>query len=105
MDDVADVLMATGSDEKLVDVPTSLQHGKHKMPLGRYLRQNLRRRIGRSEKCPEEVLEQVRKELLPVRQAAFDASSSFAQKIVEENLGAILNLHAKHKIKTARGSL
>lgn len=52
MHDVADRLLTYNLEKEIEDVPMSLQHGKVKMPLGRYLRANLRKMIGRDEKCP-----------------------------------------------------
>lgn len=104
MYDVANVLLSHNLEEDLEDVPTSLQHGPVKQPLGRYLRQNLRKMLGRDEKCPPQVLEKLASEVQDVRQAAFDNSESFAGALVKANIGAVRNLETKIKLKTARGN-
>lgn len=105
MHDVADRLLTYNLEKEIEDVPMSLQHGKFKLPLGRYLRCKLRRMIGRDEKCPPQVLEKVKAELLPLRQQAFNASSSFAEAVVQANKGKRANVLARAKIKQPRKSL
>lgn len=102
MDDVANVLLGYDLEKELEDVPQSLAHGKFKLPLGRYLRGQLRRRIGRDERCPPSVLEKAKEELRPLRESAFNSSSSFAEKIVEKNTGKIRSLHSKLKIRQSK---
>lgn len=70
-DEIASTLMEHGYDDELIDVPTSLQHGRKKWPLGRYIRQRVRERIGRDKKAPIEVLEKMVEELRPLREAAY----------------------------------
>jgi len=103
--DVAAVLMQHDLEEDLEDVPHTLQHGTTHYPLGRYLRGNLRKRIGRDEKCPESVKEKVAAELRPLRESAFLASSSFAQEIVDENRGKIINIRAVARRKQGKAIL
>lgn len=105
MYDVASVLLQYDLEESLEDVPLSLQHGPVKFPLGRYLRQNLRKQIGRDEKCPQSVLDKAREELHPMREAAFNASTPFQKAIMEANQGKITNLLARQKLKQAKGNL
>lgn len=105
MHDVADRLLTYNLEKEIEDVPQSLQHGKYKHPLGRYLRQNLRKMIGRDPKCPPSVLEKAKAELQPLRQAAFNNSSSFAQAVVDANAGIRANLLAKQKIKAPRKTI
>lgn len=62
-------------DERLVDVPETLRHGKKMMPLGRYLRRKLRVRLGREEKCPDEVLAALQEEVRPLYEMASQATS------------------------------
>lgn len=63
MDDVADRLLTYDLHERLEDVPTTLQHGKRNLPLGRYLRNQLRLRLGRPEGAPESVKQHRSQEL------------------------------------------
>lgn len=67
--DVASVMMQYRLEEK-GDVPIGLRHGRTIMPLGRYLRRQLRAQCGLPEDCPEEVIEAYRQGLLPVFQYA-----------------------------------
>lgn len=81
MDEVASTLMAT---ETLGDdVPVSLRHGKKIMPLGRYLRQRLRERVGMDKKAPAVTLEKMKNEMQPVRDFAFNNSLSLTKVVTE----------------------
>lgn len=53
MDDVADTVLQFNLHTMQGDVPSSLQHGKKLLPLGRYLRKQLRLRVGMDAKAPE----------------------------------------------------
>lgn len=67
--DVASEMMRLKLEEKLDDVPVGLRHGASVLPLGRYLRRQLRKQVGLDEKAPESVLEALRSGLLPVYEA------------------------------------
>lgn len=88
-----------------VDVPASLRHGSGFRPLGRYLRSNLRKFVGRDEKTPQEVVDEMDKKMLPVRMAAFDASESYRDKILEVNTARRLSVVGRAKIRKARRGL
>lgn len=94
--DVASVLMESGVDELLVDVPMALDFAKRHALLGRYLRRELRSMIGREKEAPEEALDAVKKELQPVQEAAFNASRSFKEAVVEHNAGRVANIEGKY---------
>lgn len=96
--EVASTLMANALDEALVDVPMSLGSGRSKRPLGRYLRKKLRVLIGREGDTPEEAVKAMEEEMRPVREAAFNASSSFAQAIVDANAQTNRNIDAMDEI-------
>lgn len=96
--DVASDLMKYGFDESLIDVPTELAHGRSKLPLGRYLRSKLRVAIGRDGGTPEEVLKAMAEEMRPLREVAFNSSSSFAAEIVSAGNGAVANIVARNLI-------
>lgn len=71
MHDVASVFMTLGLEDSQSDVPSSLGHGKKKLPLGRYLMNRLRLMTGQPEGCPHEVLVEVwEKEVRPLLEAA-----------------------------------
>lgn len=81
MDEVASVLLQY--DEDLQDVPTALRHGSSMMPLGRYLCQQLRKRMGRDPKSPQVVTEARALEMRPLRDFAFLNSLSFKEVVKE----------------------
>lgn len=97
MDEVASELMHYNLDTAL-DVPDALRHGTKMWPLGRYLKRQLRKRIGRDEKAPEAVLEKIKQELSPVREAAFNGSRSFKDEIVSTSRQKVLRLEAREKL-------
>lgn len=101
---VASDMMLHGLDESMLDVPSSLRHGSSNYPLGRYLRGKLREMIGRDKKAPPEVLENLKKELQPLREAAFFAGKSFKKELVSLNDGRVLNMKVRSEIfKRRRG--
>lgn len=103
--EVADTFLKFNLEKTQTDVPVSLRHGSRELPLGRYLRKRLRKMVGRDEKTPKEVLDQIKEEMRPVREAAFDASTPFRLKIVEVNKGKIANFHARQKIFKGKRNL
>lgn len=105
MHDIADQWMRFNLDKTQVDVPSTLRHGSRELPLGRYLRRRLRKLSGLDEKTPQAILDQLKAELQPVRQAAFDASISFKSKIQETSKQKIANFHARQRIFKGRKSL
>jgi len=96
MHDRASTLMELGTDN-MIDVPAILQHGPTRYPLGRYLRRKLRTLIGREPNAPQEALEIYAKEMLPLRQAAFNASLSLKTAVLEKSLGKRIQIEAKYK--------
>lgn len=56
--DVASEFMKWETHKLLTDVPTVLRHNRNLLPLGRYLRRYLRKRVGRDEKAPSVVSSQ-----------------------------------------------
>lgn len=110
MHEVASVLMQHDyPDEK--DVPSVLQHGRAKMPLGRYLRRQLRHLMGRKKDAPEITLKEMEASLQPLREIAKTYSRrgqtdfNFKQEIIEHNTGRRTNLEAKMKRLRKRGSI
>lgn len=86
------------------DVPVTLRHGNKEKPLGRYLRKNLRLMIGKDEKTPPEILKAISEEMLPLRQAAFDASEPFKKHIQEALKGKIANAESRRKLYNRRNT-
>lgn len=74
MDEVASTLLYAHDD--IEDVPGSLRdNATMKMrPLGRYLRQQLRKKMGRDPAAPESVKEKLANEMQPVRDLAWNGA-------------------------------
>lgn len=99
MHELASTLMEHKLDEKMIDVPLTLQHGKAHLPLGRFLRRKLREFIGRNANTPQEVLDAQTSELHEVRKAAFDNSRSFKAELLKTFKGRHLQIEAREKLK------
>lgn len=103
--EVADVLMQYNLDARMVDVPSELQEGRGSMmPLDRYLRQKLRTMIGRDEKAPQEVLDQMAEEMQALYERAVLPVSPSRTKFNKEVMrGLILDEYeAKYQRWMAR---
>lgn len=115
MDDVASVYLQLNLDKTEADVPVSLRHGPKLLPLGRYLRRQLRKRIGRDEATPPEVLEALQQELSSVHQAAVDVTSApgmarlrslvYRDMLVDASKGKVARLEARARIFKKRGNI
>lgn len=81
MDDVASSLLFNEFDGE--DVPGVLRHGMKMQPLGRYLRQRLRERIGRDKSVPASVVEAMKNEMQPLRAFAFENSRALSSVVTE----------------------
>lgn len=75
------------------DVPSALRHGGRLLPLGRYLRRELRSLVGMEKEAPQSTLDEAAARLQGVREDAFNRSVSFKKAIVEA--GKQKNLNAK----------
>lgn len=109
-DNGADYLIEYG------DVPTELQHGAKKWPLGRYLRRKLRETLGFPEQgAPPEKIEEYKKTVRALLEAhlgdeEISKNPDIRQSQVRRALGIansqkILNLETKQKIFTKKGHL
>ena len=83
MPEVASTLLQHGLDAA-DDVPTALRHGDYQLPLGRYLRRELRKHVGKSADAPQSVLEALKEEVQPLREAAFNGSKSLKDELVRQ---------------------
>lgn len=105
MHDVASALMEHDLDEKMLDVPLSLQHGTTKLPLGRFLRRKLRTYIGRDEKQPSGLpATEDDIKLQTLRQIAFNNSTPFKEEILKASEGRRIQIEAKHRRFSKKGS-
>lgn len=102
--DIADILLKYDLDKKLVDVPSSLGHGRKKYPLGPYLRRCLREIIGRDRSAPQEVYDEIAEALRPLREAARESKTHWTLKsqIVKEGKQAVLNMESRRKVRRGR---
>lgn len=98
MDEVASELMRFNLDETQGDVPFTLRHGKKEWPLGKYLRRQLRARIGKDEVTPKEVQLEASKELLPLLQESVKNATSFKSEVLKKFEGKRNSFHARQKI-------
>lgn len=105
MHELASTLMEHKLDEKLSDVPATLQHGKTIYPLGRYLRRSLRHLIGRDKNAPQQTLDEYKALLQPLRQAAFDNSVSLQSEVLKGSEGKRIQIEARAKLKAKRYSI
>lgn len=105
--DVADALMRYELEEKLTDVPSQLQHGMKRLPLGRYLRGKLREMVGRDARASQAVVDAIAEELLPLRLAAkaSEENPSLKARIVEANEQPRRNAEARMKLRKGKRSL
>lgn len=73
--EVADVLLKHGLDS-LVDVPKKLNQSRKGYPLDRYLVKKLRSYVGKDEKAPQEVIDEIAEELSSVYARAKNLTSA-----------------------------
>jgi len=97
MHELASTLLTLDLKEKMIDVPTTLQHGPSKWPLGRYLRRKLRTYIGRSPNAPKETLETQETELQAMRETAWANQTSLKTEILNRSLGKRIQIEARNR--------
>jgi len=96
--DVASVILQYRSGDK--DVPTGLQWSKnHVKPLGKYLRRELRKLLGRSEKAPPEALQELANQMQILRSYAWSNDRSVSSVFEELFLPYEAALAAKLQLK------
>jgi len=105
--EVASQLMHFNLENTEADVPSALRHGKRLLPLGRYLRRELRKMVGKSDATPEAVIKKLEEEMFPLRlAAASDADApSVKSQVMLANKGALANLESRTRIFKGRRSL
>lgn len=109
MHEVGSVLMTHGLDSA-PDVPSALRHGKRILPLGRYLRRELRSIVGKEKDAPKETLEEAAKEVRAVRDVEWNnPSPDFGKRVKQALSGAsdvkVLQLEKRQSIRKQRRSL
>lgn len=105
MHDVADVLLRYYDvAAELGDVPAVLGHGRQELPLGRYLRAQLRMMVGMDAKAPQVTLDKMAEEMLALRLAARsdEKDPSIRSKVIAQNKGRVAGVVARHNIHRKR---
>lgn len=105
MHELASTLMEHRLDERMIDVPLTLQHGQKQLPLGRYLRRKLRAMLGREENAPPEVLQEKEQEMSTLRKVAWDSQTPLSQVVAEKMKGRLQQIEAREKIRRKRGAI
>lgn len=104
--EIADTMLRHGLDSSSADVPVSLRHGSRQLPLGRYLRQNLRKAIGRDVKTPQVVLDAQKEEMSPLRDLQFaQKKASLQSTILSVHKGKRARFKARALIYKTRKTL
>lgn len=100
--ELSDVLLKY--DLVKVDVPSRLATGKKMLPLGRYLMRRTRKFVGMDESTPDEVMEELDAEMLALRLAAKadNENPSLKSRVVDKNLGKILQVEARSELYRKR---
>lgn len=112
MTDLASVLFTEVGQSSLAltgDVPSVLQHGKKKWPLGRYLRRKLREAVGfASLDTPEAAMQKLSKDLQKLYKIAIFGAESPEEGLkglAEVEAQKILQLETRNKIYSKKGVL
>lgn len=100
--ELSDVLIKY--DAVKLDVPSQLAMGKRMLPLGRYLMRRTRKFVGMEEVTPDEVIEALDEEMLALRLAAKtdNVNPSLRSRVVDKNLGRILQIEGRSEIYRKR---
>lgn len=97
MHEVASTLLTHNLEKELIDVPITLQHGKKKWPLGRYLRRHLRSLIGRPKNSPPQALREQKEELHTLRKIAWHDQSSLKTEVLKQSLGKRIQITQRNR--------
>lgn len=109
--EVASALLSHNLDSTLSDVPTSLAHGPHAKPLGRYLTRELRKHIGRLPDAPLSTIQAQKEKMLPLQEAARQTapkgtySETYKALILDVNEGRYRQMEARYNRNKKRESL
>lgn len=105
MHEVASTMLTHDLDQTEDDVPSALRHGSRTLPLGRYLKKQLRKAIGKDEKTPQVVLDKLKEEMQPLYDAAFNNSQNLKTEVVNSNKQRVLQIEGKQKIYKDKRSI
>lgn len=105
MHELASQLLKFNLDQTQSDVPVTLAHGTRELPLGRYLRRKLRTLVGKDEKTPQEIIDQMEAEMLSLREDAFNSKTPFKTAILEKHAGDRSAFHSRQRTFKQRRNL
>jgi len=103
--EIASHLLQHKVDERMIDVPLSLQHGRAQWPLGRYLRRKLRTYIGRDANAPLESLSEAAAEMQDVRETAWNTKASVQAEVLKRSLGKRRQIEARERRNRKREAI
>lgn len=87
------------------DVPAAVRIGKRVLPLGRTLRSKLREQVGLPPQATSASLDLLHAELQPLREAAFNGSSSLKAMMIDLHKGAVQAIESRARIFKKRNVL
>lgn len=93
--EIASTLLQHKHDERMIDVPLSLQSGRPKWPLGRYLRRRLREYVGRDANAPLLIVQAQAADVQDVREAAWANKTSVKEEVLKRSLGRRRQIYAR----------
>lgn len=108
--DIASTLLVHNLDQE-PDVPSALRHGARILPLGRYLRRQLRLQVGKPANAPPETLAQYDAEMSRVREAAYAIAPkglkafTFKNALIDSGMSKIKRIEYKANRYRKRGSI
>lgn len=97
MHELASVLLEHKLEEKMIDVPMTLQHGMKQMPLGRFLRRKLRTFIGREANAPEGAMALQKETLQNLRKVAWENKTPLSEEVQKSLLGKQIQSEARER--------
>lgn len=108
MHEVASELLRHNLEQRLIDVPLSLRHGGHQLPLGRYLRRHLRKLVGKDVSTPQAVLDKQFTEVHGLYLAAKNDPKNpliISKILTSADDQKVASLEARNRIYKKRGSI
>lgn len=105
MHDVASVLIQHGLVLPRGDVPSTLRYNGRVMPLGRYLRRQLRELVGMEPNAPQSSIDQLCEAMRPLQLAARSNPGGLKAEVLAQSAGKVASLTARAKIFKQRRSI
>lgn len=107
MHEVASELLTLNLEQSQGDVPSTLRHGSRTLPLGHYLRAQLRTMVGKAKNAPQSTLDKISAEMYPLLKASQrdPANPSLRSQIVKTGTQKVLNMQSRDRLFKKRKSL